>query len=230
MAKGNYAVAKSYYERAERRNPEYPPLEINLGIVEGALSNDAAAERHFRYALAMRDDVDGHYYYGRWLISAGRTPEAISQLTAASQIDAARPEPRTLLMKVYAAAGNTAEVDRLARVALSYDPRDLNARSALAGVAPGITLCRGYQECFDQGLPLIGGKQFLDAALSNREAIRYAPTAADAWTNLGWSLAQIGLDDEAERAFVRALELRPGDEHARNNLEWLRSGKGKGPG
>jgi len=228
MAKGNYAVAKSYYDRAERMNPEYPPLEINLGIVEGALSNDAAAERHFRYALAMRDDVDGHYYYGRWLISAGRMPEAISQLTAASQIDAARPEPRTLLMKVYAAAGNTAEVDRLARVALSYDPRDLNARSALAGVAPGITPCRGYQECFDQGLPLIGGKQFLDAALSNREAIRYDATAADAWTNLGWSLAQIGLDDEAERAFVRALELRPGDEHARNNLEWLRSGKGKG--
>jgi Flp pilus assembly protein TadD len=113
-------------------------------------------------------------------------------------------------------------------VALSYDPRDFNAFFVLAGVAPGIVPCRGYQECFDQGLPQIGGKQFLDAALSNREAIRYDPHAADAWINLGWSLAQIGLDREAEQAFVRALALRPGDEHARNNLEWLRNGKGNG--
>ncbi len=227
MMKGNYAVAKNYYERAEKMNPGYPPLEINLGIVEGALSNDAAAERHFKRALALNNDVDAHYYYGRWLISAGRAPEAIFELTAASRIDPARPEPRTLLMKVYAAAGNTSEVERLARVALSYDPRDLNAVSALAGVTPGIIPCRGYQECFDQGLPQIGGKLFLDAALSNREALRYDPNAADAWTNLGWSLAQIGLDREAEQAFVRALALRPGAEHARDNLEWLRRGKGK---
>ncbi len=226
MAKGDYAVAKSYYERAERMNPEYPPLEINLGIVEGALSNDAAAEKHFKRAQALSNDVDSHYYYGRWLISSGRALEAISELTAASRIDAARPEPRALLMKVYAAAGNTSEAQRLARVALAYDPRDLNALSVIAGAAPGIVPCRNYQQCFDQGLPQIGGKQFLDAALSNREAIRHDPTAADAWTNLGWSLAQIGLDREADQAFVRALSLRPADEHARNNLEWLRSGKG----
>ncbi|HXA19165.1 MAG TPA: tetratricopeptide repeat protein [Thermoanaerobaculia bacterium] len=223
MVKGNYAVAKNYYERAERISPDYAPLEINLGIVEGALSNEAAAEKHFKYALAIRDDVDGHFYYGRWLISAGRAPEAIAELTTASRIDAARPEPRALLMKLYAAAGNASEVERLARLALSYDPRDPRALSARAG---SISACRNYRECFDQGLPEIGGKQFLDAALSNREALRHDPNAADAWTNLGWSLAQIGLNDEAEKAFRRAVELKPGDEHARSNLEWLRRVKG----
>ena len=223
MVKGNYAVAKNYYERAERISPDYAPLEINLGIVEGALSNEAAAEKHFKYALAIRDDVDGHFYYGRWLISAGRAPEAIAELTTASRIDAARPEPRALLMKLYAAAGNASEVERLARLALSYDPRDPRALSARAG---SISACRNYRECFDQGLPEIGGKQFLDAALSNREALRHDPNAADAWTNLGWSLAQIGLNDEAEKAFRRSVELKPGDEHARSNLEWLRRVKG----
>src|SRR5437764_10584992 len=131
MTLGNYAVAKVYYERAERMNPDYPPLEINLGIVEGALSHEAAAERHFKRAQALSNDVDAHYYYGRWLISAGRTPDAISELNAASQIDAARPEPRTLLMKVYAAAGNSSEVERLAHVALSYDPPDFDAFTGL---------------------------------------------------------------------------------------------------
>ncbi|MGZ8833729.1 MAG: tetratricopeptide repeat protein, partial [Thermoanaerobaculia bacterium] len=50
-------------------------------------------------------------------------------------------------------------------------------------------------------------------------------SAGDAWTNLGWSLAQIGLDSEAEQAFQRALELKPDDENARGNLQWLRNGK-----
>jgi tetratricopeptide (TPR) repeat protein len=225
MTKGNYAVAKSYYERAERIDPAYPTLEINLGIVEGAMSHEAIAEKHFRYALAMRDDADGRYYFGRWLVSAGRAPEAITELTAASRIDAARPEPRTLLMKLYAAGGDTPELQRLARQALSYDPRDRGAVAALAGSVPLNAPCRGYQECFDQGLQEIGGKQFLDAALSNREAIRYNSNAADAWINLGWSLAQLGFDREADQAFVQALALRPGDENARSNLEWLRGGK-----
>ncbi|MEA2162299.1 MAG: protein O-mannosyl-transferase [Thermoanaerobaculia bacterium] len=221
MAKGNYAVAKSYYERAEKIDPAYPPLEINIGIVEGALSNNAAAENHFKLAIALSNDVDGHYYYGRWLVSAGRAPEAMSELTLASRIDAARPEPRMLLMKLWAAAGNAAELERLSRLALSYDPRDRSALAVLAGSVPISSPCRGYQECFDQGLPEIGGKQFLDAALSNRQAIRYDSNAFDAWTNLGWSLAQIGLDDEAEKAFRHAIELRPNEERGRNNLAWL---------
>ena len=211
MTKGNYAIAKSYYERAEKMEPAYPLLEINMGINEGAVGNDAAAEQHFRRALAMRDDVDGHFYYARWLVSAGRAPEAIAHLTAATRIDPARAEPRTLLMKLYAAAGNDAERDRLARQALSYDPNDVFTRP-----------CTSDRDCFEKGLPEIGGKQFLNAALLNREAVRYNPNAADAWTNLGWSLAQIGLDDAAETAFRRAVELQPNDEHARNNLEWLR--------
>ncbi|MEA2328866.1 MAG: protein O-mannosyl-transferase [Thermoanaerobaculia bacterium] len=214
MTKGNYAAAKTYYERAEKMEPAYPPLEINMGIDEGALGNDAAAEQHFQRALAMRDDVDAHFYYARWLVSAGRAPEAITNLTAATRIDPARAEPRTLLMKLYAAAGNDAERDRLARQARSYDPGDVL-------VSP----CSGDRDCFEKGLPQIGSKQFLNAALLNREAVRYNPNAADAWTNLGWSLAQLGLDDAAEAAFRRAVELQPGDERAENNLHWLRSGK-----
>ena len=214
MTKGNYAIAKSYFDRAETMEPAYPPLEINMGINEGALGNDAAAEQHFQRALAIRDDVDGRFYYARWLVSAGRAPEAIVHLTAATRIDPARAEPRALLMKLYAAAGNDAERDRLARQARSYDPNDVLTRP-----------CTNDRDCFEKGLPEIGGKQFLNAAVLNREAVRYNPNAADAWTNLGWSLAQLGLDDAAEVAFRRAVELQPGDERALNNLQWLKNGK-----
>jgi len=214
MTKGNYALAQSYYERAEKMETANPVLEINIGINEGALGNAAAAEQHFRRALAIRDDVDGRFYYARWLVSAGRAREAIAHLNAATRIDPARAEPRTLLIKLYTASGNDAERDRLARQALSYDPNDVLPRS-----------CTSDRDCFEKGLPEIGGRQFLNAALLNREAVRYNPNAADAWTNLGWSLAQLGLDDAAETAFRRAIELQPGDERALNNLRWLRSGK-----
>jgi Flp pilus assembly protein TadD len=214
MTKGNYAMAKSYYDRAEKMEPAYPVLEINMGINEGALGNAAAAEQHFQRALAMLDDVDGRFYFARWLVSAGRAPEAIAHLTAATRIDPARPEPRTLLIKLYTASGNDTERDRLARQALSFDPNDVLTRP-----------CTSDRDCFEKSLPEIGGKQFLNAAVLNREAVRYNPNAADAWTNLGWSLAQIGLDDGAETAFRRAVELQPGDERALNNLHWLRSGK-----
>jgi tetratricopeptide (TPR) repeat protein len=210
MTKGNYAAARDYYERAEKIYPSYPPLEINMGINDGALGNAAAAEQHFKRALAMIDDVDGHFYYARWLVSAGRAPEAIAQLTVATRIDPARAEPRTLLIRIYTAAGDGAERDRLVQRARSYDPRYVL-----------LPLCATDRDCFDRGLPAIGGKQFLDAALLNRQAVRYNPNAADAWTNLGWSLAQLGLDAAAETAFHRAIELQPNDEQSRNNLEWL---------
>jgi tetratricopeptide (TPR) repeat protein len=222
VTKGNYALAKNYYDRAERIYPDYPTLEINMGILAGAMSNPITAEKHFKHALEISDDADGHYYYGRWLVSAGRAPDAISQLTAASRIDGARSEPRALLMKLSAAAANRAEVERLAREALSYNPGDRDAALALAG---SVASCGSYQQCFDRGLPEIGSRQFLDAALLNREATHYDPNAADAWINLGWSLAQLGLDDAARTAFQRVIELRPNHERARNNLEWLQNGK-----
>lgn len=214
MTKGNYATAKNYYDRAEKVEPAYPVLEINMGINEGALGNAVAAEQHFKRALAMRDDVDAHFYYARWLVSAGRAPEAIAHLTAATRIDPARFEPRTLLIKLYTASGNDVERDRLERLEISYDPSDLR-----------VSLCTSDRDCFEKGLPQIGSKQFLNAAVLNREAVRYNPNDGDAWTNLGWSLAQLGLDDDAESAFRRAIALQPGDERALNNLAWLKSGK-----
>ena len=211
MAKGNYGVAKSYYQRAETSCPAYPVLEINLGIVEGALGNNAVAESHFKRAMSLHDDAGVHYYYARWLVHAGRATQAIPQLVAALKMDSAHTESRSLLMKLYVLTGSTAELMRLGVEARTYDPRD----------APVKIPCRTARECFDKGAAAIEEQQYLDAALANREAVRYDPDAADAWTNLGWSLAQIGLDGEAEKAFQRALELKPDDENARSNLQWL---------
>jgi protein O-mannosyl-transferase len=228
MAKGNYAIAKSFYERAESSCPAYPVLEINRGIVEGSLGKKAAAENHFKRAMSLQDDADVHYYYARWLVHAGRATQAIPQLVTALRMDSAHTESRSLLMKLYALTGSTAELMRLGAEARVLDPRDAEAAAAVAGAMPVKTSCRTARACFDEGVAAIQEQQFLEAALANREAVRLDQSAGDAWTNLGWSLAQIGLDREAEQAFQRALELKPDDENARSNLQWLRKGKSGG--
>jgi Flp pilus assembly protein TadD len=225
LTAGNYTVAQDVLSRAESLNPHYPLLEVTLGILEGQLQHSGAAEEHFRRALIMLpNDADTHFYYADWLVRDGRAPAAIPELQKAMRINRSRIEPRTLLMKLSAASGDVATSRRLASETLSFDGTSSEAAAVLAGSMPGVR-CRNYKECFTAGRMAIGDKRFLDAALTNREAIRFAPTSADAWINLGWSLAQLGLDREADQAFVQALALRPGDENARSNLEWLRGGK-----
>jgi Flp pilus assembly protein TadD len=56
------------------------------------------------------------------------------------------------------------------------------------------------------------------AAEANRDALHHDPRSADAWNNLGWSLARLGFTAEARHAYESALSLRPGDERAKNNL------------
>ena len=58
--------------------PNYPTLEINLGIVNGVMADlgDRArafrAERHFLRAIALAPaDDTTHAFYGRWLSDHG---------------------------------------------------------------------------------------------------------------------------------------------------------------
>ena len=64
MNQGRYAVALDYFRRALLYTPNYPTLEINLGIVNGAMAaqgdspRNAEAERHFLRAIALAPDDD----------------------------------------------------------------------------------------------------------------------------------------------------------------------------
>ena len=60
LSSGRYQSALDSFERALRYTPNYPALEINLGIANGALHRDRLAEAHFQRALllAPADDQD----------------------------------------------------------------------------------------------------------------------------------------------------------------------------
>jgi len=189
MARGDYAGARNDFERAAALTPNYSLLEINRGIVEDALGDPTAAERYLRRALALNPDANAHFYYARWLVRRGRAPEAIPHLQTAVQQSPA-----------------------------FADAQNLATRLAIAsGTQPGRTWS-DYTSAFNAGLQAIGRADWLAAAEMNRDALRHDPNSADAWNNLGWSLAQLGFRPQAAQEYRASLALRPSDSRTQNNL------------
>src|SRR5207237_9819011 len=53
MQHGRYARAKALFTKAQTLAPNYPVLEVNLGLVSAAMGDELAAERHFARALQL---------------------------------------------------------------------------------------------------------------------------------------------------------------------------------
>lgn len=192
MAKGDYAAAKRNFEHAATLVPNYSTLEINLGIVKGELGDHTAAEEHFRRALALRPDVSAHLFYARWLAKRGRGPEALPHAREAVRLSPASADAQALASRLEAATNTT------------------SART-----------WPNYQSAFDAGLQAINKSDWSGAIEANRAALQHDPRSADAWNNLGWSLAQLGFRDEAIDAYRKSLEIRPNDTRTANNLKLI---------
>jgi tetratricopeptide (TPR) repeat protein len=125
MALGRYPIALYYFEQAHNFTPNYDTLEINLGIVKGALNRDVEAEQHFSRALALApQSAQPHFYYGRWLNSKGRTQEAINTLKLGIAKYDRDFESRYLLMEIFANQHDIKALQALADETLRLLPDD----------------------------------------------------------------------------------------------------------
>ena len=221
MAQGKYAIARSYFERASVFNPNYSTLQINQGVVDGALGMRESAEEHFRRAIRLKDDANGHQFYGRWLSQNGRGPEAVAHLTVALTLAPGSAEVRSLVMPLDAARGADKELQAIAQQSLAIDPGNVAASAYAIGTAPFRVARNDYAGWFDYGLQETGNGHDLEAAIAYRQALKFDPRSSDAFNNLGWSLGRLGFRTEAREALMRAVIIRPGYELARNNLRWV---------
>lgn len=218
MSRGRYAEAKAAFDRAVVYTPRYSYLEINQGIVEGELGHPAEAERHFHNALALNADTNAHFFFARWLVKVGRAPEALDHLKESVRQSAAAPAPRALLLRLDDARGAEAETHALLAETRSLDPNE-------PSIADVTRTWPSYAAAFTDGLAAIQRQDWLAAAHASREALHHDPQSADAYNNLGWSLAQLGFRNEAVEAYRAALTRNPNHERARNNLQLLQTTK-----
>jgi tetratricopeptide (TPR) repeat protein len=222
MRQGDFAAARASFARAAALLPNYSTLEINRGIVEGALGQRAGAEAHFRRALELAPDAEGHFFYARWLAETGRGPEAVAHLRSAIAISRGYVDARHLLMRLASAAGDELTLVATAGDTLALDPGDAEAAAYARGDSPMAARAPISAAAMSAGLAALSAGRHDEAAELFRQAVRVDPRSADGWNNRGWAQFQLGFPAAAAASFERALAIDPASERVRNNLALAR--------
>jgi tetratricopeptide (TPR) repeat protein len=214
MAKGAYPVALDYFQRALIYTPNYPVLEINLGIVHAAMLQTAEAETHFQRAIALAPaDDQGYFYYGRWLYQAGKVGAAVQQLETAVRLNPSRLYSSELLAEAYQATGDMQKARAAAANVLSLDPRDAVANSILGRPS---ALTADYW--IDASLYQYQSGNYSGCISSAKEALKVKPDSELAYNNIGAAYAGLRQWDLAIENERQALRIKPDFELAKNNL------------
>lgn len=236
MARGDYHNALDYFTRALTYTPNYMTLEVNLGVVNGALGNDAEAERHFTRALQLSPaEAVPNYFYAVWLHGKGRALEAVQRLNLAVANNPSYLQAQYLLMTIFAELHDPADLRKTAMNTLAVSPSDPTAQSWLARAgslpaapAPGTTGRAGTPEDWiTVSLTFYQQGKYEESIKAAREALKLRPGYAIAWNNIAASYNATGKWDDGARAAVEAIRLDPNFQLAKNNLAWSLSQKAK---
>jgi protein O-mannosyl-transferase len=196
MAKGDLNGALDCFDRALRYSPNYDLVEVNLGIVTGALHRDAEAEQHFARALSLApQDAAPHYYYGRWLRDRGQPADALEQVNTALLLNADQPGARELL-------------------------QGLKNDQASPTAATQYLQSRTPEQWLELSLMYYDARQYEKAVAAAQSAIFLRPAYAEAYNNVGAAYAALQSWDLAIEADRQAIQLKPDYQLARGNLAW----------
>ena len=229
MARGDYARAKTAFDRAATLTPNYATLEINRAILSNALGDPREAERLFRRALALGPDQPAsHSFFANWLIAHGRGPEAMAQVEETLRLSPGLLSTRLQLLELLAARGDQARLISEAKALLAVEPGQVQAREYAQGRVPLLPPTEDYAEAFRRGIQFGAQKSWLHSALAYRAALALDPTSADALNNLGFALGNLGFFAEAVPPLEEAIRLRPGEALTRNNLAWVKNATAAG--
>ena len=221
LAKGAYPEALAYFERASIYTPNYPTLEINLGVVSAAMHLSPQADAHFQRAIALAPgDDETYFYYGRWLFQSGRIADAVRQLEMAVRLNPSRLPPRDTLAAAYVALGDTQHASSLARETLSLEPADATAQAILAHPA-----AQTADFWINASLYQYQNGNYNACISAAKQALQLKPDSELAYNNIGAAYAAMQQWDLAIENEQRALRIRPGFELARNNLALYTSEK-----
>jgi protein O-mannosyl-transferase len=218
MSQGKTERALNYFQRALVYNPNYSVLEVNLGIANGALRNDAEAERHFARAVQLSPaEATSHYFYAVWLRSRGRINEAIRELDTAISGNPSYLDAPHLLMDIYGQEMDGNLLRQTARETLTKFPGD---PQALAWLARADSLKPTPETWLNESLEFYRQGKFDESIAAAREALKLRPDYSDAWNNIAAAYNSESKWDEGISAAAQAVRLRPDNQLARNNLAW----------
>jgi tetratricopeptide (TPR) repeat protein len=221
MAKGDYTVALDYFHRAEVAAPNYYILEINLGVANGAIHNNAEAEKHFLRAIQLAPaEAEPRFYFAEWLRANVRLPEAAQNLRIAVRQNPTHIDSQYLLMQVDADLLDADDLRATAQRTLARFPRD----SVAAAWLPRAADLRPTPEAYlSQSLIDYQAGRYAECIAAAQKALELRPGYWEAWNNIAAAWNAQSKWDEGVHAAEEAVRLNPGNQLAANNLAWAKS-------
>jgi len=235
MAKGNYAVAETYFDRALAILPYYNTLYINMGVLKGAMGKSQEAEENFKKAISLSPNTfDSYVYYARYLKQKNELPQAGIMAEKALQLNPSSLMALDILMSVYNDLGLWDKLAQTASKTLALLADDAAAHTYLQAAknhAPAIEtlnqanpkLATTAQDYLNLSLVYYNQQNYdkcVDACL---QALRIKPDYADAYSNMCAAYNQLRQWDKAIDACNKALKINPAHKLANGNLNWAKS-------
>ena len=239
MGKGNYAAAETYFTRALTSLPNYSTLDINLGILYGALNKPELAEEFFKKAIALSPGTDDSYmFYARYLKEKNRLPEAQQVAENAYRINPSSLLTLNLLMDIDNTLGQWDKLATVAGQTLSLLPNNQAAQAYLAAAKshtpvvfvnnqPVANKTLTAEDYLNISLNYYNAKDYNKCIEACRQAIRLKPAYADAYSNMGAAYNMMQQWDKGIEACSTALKYNPNHKLAKGNLAWALSEKKK---
>ena len=202
MALGNYTIAEKYFLDAQKIQPNYYALEINLGVLYGALKNNQKAEAHFLKAISLNSSAPSpEYYYARYLNENGKGRSAIKYLNIALQKSPSHIPSQSLLNSI-----------SMKESPIETQIENLNIRIKSENTNPDL-----YVELSEK---LYINGQYEKAVDVCIQLLKFDPNNKLAYNNMCASYNQLKKWDLAKAACQNALTIDPNFQIAKNNLNW----------
>jgi tetratricopeptide (TPR) repeat protein len=200
---GQSAEAERYLRRAVEVNPDYQPARYHLGTVLAKTGRLPEAAEHLVAATRLKSSHRGAWESLGFVLLELRRPEpAAEALRQAATIDPSDPHVRFTLGTLEARLGRPAEGVVHLEAAFRLDPERTEALVNL-------------------GIAQLDAGDAESAAATLAAARERLPDDAKIELALGRAHARLGRNDLARRCFERALELQPGWDAPRLELEAL---------
>lgn len=203
--------ARQAYEKALEIDPDSSQAHYNLGALFDEVGDTKRAEVHYRRALVPGPHLaKTHNNLGNIVVAQGRDAAALQHYREAIRLDPAYSEPHSNLGVLLEKHGELDEAIEHCRRSVELAPGSAEARNNLA-------------------LMLVRSKRFTEARAEYEAAFR---VAAEPIPVLHSNLADLNVAerryDDAEKHYVQALRLDPGQPHARLGLAELLTWKSRG--
>ncbi|MBN1123174.1 MAG: tetratricopeptide repeat protein [Anaerolineae bacterium] len=187
---GDLEGAKEAVEKGLDRGEDFAPLQVAAGILAADEGNTEQARSFFEQAKSIDPKlIDAYLALAQVYLDEGNTGAALSEVQAAREI--ARNNVNVLVMgsKVYLASGDAENAAAYANLAAYIDP-----------AAEGVVLAqaRGRLAFGLYDLAIMGLESYLD---------RVNLASSDAWALLGDAYGQVDRDEDAQVAYIRALQI-----------------------